>query len=115
MCLSRPALVIVSLFAPLAYSPSVAFLWQGMAASLALFAYCHSVGLLPIVYCLWRSVPDMPNIDNICTITGHRFGHQSGLDKGSGQISITFPHGIAFRVFVAVSPHRLRTTYTNEY
>ena len=30
-------------------------------------------------------VPDMPNINNVLTTVGHRFGHQSSLGKSSGK------------------------------
>ena len=45
-----------------------------------------------------RTVPDMRNIHDILTTIGHRFGHQSGLDESSGQVSTIFRHGIAIRV-----------------
>ena len=37
-----------------------------------------------------------PDIHNILTIIGHRFGHQSGPDESSGRHSTIFLNGIAF-------------------
>ena len=48
-------------------------------------------------------VPDMPNICNILTTIGHRFGHQSGLDESAGLNSTTFLYGTAFRVYLVFS------------
>ena len=31
------------------------------------------------------AAPDIPNIHNVLTNIGHRFGHQSGPDESSGQ------------------------------
>ena len=39
-----------------------------------------------------------PNIHNIFTICGHRFGNQSGLGESSGRNATSFLHGSAFRV-----------------
>ena len=46
------------------------------------------------------TLPDMPNIQNLLTIIGHCFGHQSGIDESSGRSSTIFLSGIAFRVYL---------------
>ena len=53
----------------------------------------------------------MPNLLNILTITGHRFGHQSGLDESSGRNSTAFMHGLAFRIYLVFSPKAKNTKY----
>ena len=53
----------------------------------------------------------MPNIHNILTIIGHRFGHQSGLDESSGGKFTTFLHGIGFRVYLVFSKIDTNTAY----
>ena len=34
----------------------------------------------------YSTVPDMPNIQNLLTMIGHRFSHQLGLDESSDEI-----------------------------
>ena len=62
----------------------------------------HSVQVL-------SKVPDMPNIRNMLTIIGQRFGSQSGPDESSARNSTTFLHGIAFRVYLVISKIRKNT------
>ena len=57
------------------------------------------------------TVPDMPNIRNILTIIGHRFGRQSGLDESSGRNSTIVLYGIAFRVSFVFSKIREHIEY----
>ena len=45
----------------------------------------------------------MPNIYDTLTIIGHRFGHQSGLDKSSGRNSTVCLHGIVSRIYLMFS------------
>ena len=45
-------------------------------------------------------VPSIPNIRNILTNIVYVFGHQSNLDKNSGQNSIIFQNVVAFRVYL---------------
>ena len=46
------------------------------------------------------TIPDMPIIDNILTIVGHRFGHQSGLYESARHKSAAIRNVFAFRVYV---------------
>ena len=45
----------------------------------------------------------MPNMHDVLTISGHRFGHQSGIDESSRRNPITCLHRIAFRVYLMFS------------
>ena len=61
--------------------------------------------ILPIAHCI------LINIDNILTIIGHRFVHQSGLDQSSGRISAFVRLRIAFRVYLMFSQIDKNTKY----
>ena len=51
----------------------------------------------------WYIVPNIPNIHNILTNIGHRFGHQSGLYESSGQNSAAILIAYSFRVYFVFS------------
>ena len=40
-----------------------------------------------------------PNVQNVLSNVGHRFGHQLGLDESSGRNYTTFLFGSAFRIY----------------
>ena len=48
-------------------------------------------------------VPNIPNISNILTNIGHRFGHQSGLYESSAQNSAAILIAYSFRVYLLFS------------
>ena len=56
-------------------------------------------------------VPDMRNIHSLLTITGHLYGHQSGLDERSGRNSTIFLHGVALHVYLVFSQIGKHITY----
>ena len=57
----------------------------------------------------------MPNIYNMLTIVGHRFGHQSGIDVSSERISTTFRHAIALRIHLVFSEIGKTASIDNYY
>ena len=69
------------------------------------------------VHCALRgTVPDMPNIQHILTINGHRFDHQSGLDRAQDEIQQPFYMDLrsaSIRCFQKYVKHYISTnTYT---
>ena len=71
----------------------------------------HSCSLLsPLPRC-----PDMLNINDILSIIGYRFGHQSGLYKSSGRNSTTFGHRNVLRVYLVFSEITKNIQYYNIY
>ena len=58
------------------------------------------------------TVPDMPNIPNILTNVGHRFGHQSSLGRVQEEAGPLCLYGVAFRVYL-VFPNIAKTSNIN--